>query len=307
MRQPDIIVGEIHDLDKIIISTNELIYQFPDDNILSLNLEQTEYRKNLLLKELDESLGYYGRHSIKFIFTGIKEKISLETLLENLGSFKNLLDKTIEIVSGGSSNNLPIYFNTVFSSSYGIQLSTPFEGKLFDHDFEKAFLKTISTLNDLIISDDEGLKHIMEREFGNDWKFFNKYSIFFKKIYQTDKKIKIVWNSPITKKDSIVEIEPAKAKYLYSIFHIHEKKEDIIELFGILKGLSLIRYKVEFVKDVDGKELIIAKFDESLTEEVKDALDKYVIAQFKVISEFNELTEEVQKKYILLSVHHKST
>ena len=55
-----------------------------------------------------------------------------------------------------------------------------------------------------------------------------------------------------------------------------------------------------------GMELINAIFDESLSEEVKDALDKYVIAQFKVISEFNEMTEEIQKKYTLISINHKS-
>ena len=144
MRKPDLIIGEIQDLDKIIISNNDLILEFPKDRILQLNLQQTEFRKELLLTEFEESLQHYGRHSIKYIFNEIKEKIRLEVLLENLNSFKNLLDKTIENVTGGSANNLPVYFNTVFSSSYGIQLSTPFEAKLFDHDFEKAIQKTIS-------------------------------------------------------------------------------------------------------------------------------------------------------------------
>lgn len=74
MRKPDIIIAEIQDLDKIIISTNDLILQFPEDKILPLNLQQTEFRKELLLKEFEESLQHYGRHSIKYIFNEIKEK-----------------------------------------------------------------------------------------------------------------------------------------------------------------------------------------------------------------------------------------
>ena len=109
MRQPEIITREIQDLDKICLNTKELSLQFPNDNILRLNIEQSEFRKENLIIELDESLQFYGRHSLKYIFKDIKEKIHLDILLENLSSFKVLIDKTLEKVTDGKSNHLPIY------------------------------------------------------------------------------------------------------------------------------------------------------------------------------------------------------
>lgn len=305
MRLPELITREIQDLDKIRLSAIELSMQFPKDNILRLNVEQTESRKQLLINELDESLKFYGRHSIKYIFSDLKETIRLETLLEHLNSFKNLVDKTFEKVTFGKQKNLPVNFNTVFSGSYGIQLSTPFEEKLLDHDYEKALGQTIGILSDLVDSTDEELNNVIEKDFGQNQKLLNKYSLFFKKIHQNDKKIQIVWDSPITKEVKSLVVEPEKAKILYSRFSQKEKSEESIELLGILKGLSLIRYKVEFVKDAEGKDVITAKFDESLSEEVKDALDKYVIARFKVSIEFNKTKDEEEKKYELVSIHRQ--
>jgi hypothetical protein len=305
MRQPELIIKEIHDLEKIRLSAIDLFMQFPDDNILRLNVEQIESRKQLLINELEESLKFYDQHLIKYIFSDIRETIRLETLLEHLNSFKEIIDKTFEKVTFGKQNDIPIYFNTVFSGSYGILLSTPFEEKLLDHDYEKALGQTIEILNDLVNSKDEELNSVIEKDFGENRKLLNKYSFFFKKIYQNDKKIQIVWESPNSKEKKSLIIEPKRAKILHSRFSQKEKSEETIELFGILKGLSLIRYKIEFIKDAEGKDIITAKFDESLSEEVKEALDQYVVARFKVIIEYNDTKDEVEKKYELISIYRK--
>jgi len=302
MRQPELITREIQDLDKIHLSAIELSLRFPNDNMLRLNIAQIENRKQILINELEKSLRHYGRHSIKYIFCELKETIRIETLLEHLNSFKNLIDKTFEKVTLGKQNSLPVNFNTVFSGSYGIQLSTPFEEKLLDHDYEKALGQVMETLSNLVSSTDEKLNKVIEKDFGENRKLLNKYSLFFKKVHQNNQKIQIVWDSPITNKVKSIVIEPEKAKILHSQFSQKEKSEETIELFGILKGLSLIRYKVEFVKDAEGSDIITAKFNESLSEEVKDALDKYVIARFKVSIEFNEIKDEVEKKYELISI-----
>lgn len=303
MRLPEIITREIQNLDKIILSSNELLLQFTQDDILRLNVEQAEFRKKELLVELEASLEKYGQHSIKYVFSGIQDKIKLETLIDGLNSFKGLIDKTFEKVTNNQKNHLPVYFNTVFSGSYGVQLSTPFEEKLFDHDYEKAINETISIVSDLINSDEQQIKDTLEKDFGENRKLLSKYSLFFKKIHQSNESIKIEWKSPITKQKKELEITPEKAGILHSTFSQNEEKEETIELLGILKGLSLLRYRVEFLKDVEGKEVITAKFDEKLSEEVKDSIDKYVIARFKVIVKYNELKDEEEKKYELISIH----
>lgn len=302
MRLPEIITREIQNLDKIVLSSKDLLLQFPNDEILRLNIEQTEFRKSQLLQELENSLDKYGQHSLKYIFKGIQDKIKLETLVDGLSSFKGLIDKTFEKISNGKSNHLPVYFNTVFSGSYGIQLSTPFEEKLFDHDYEKSIDETVTIISDLIQSDENEINQTLQRDFGDNRTLLNKYSLFFKKIHQSNEPVSIIWKSPITQKKKEVTVLPDRAKVLYNIFSKKEEKEETIELIGILKGLSLLRYRVEFLKDVEGKDVITAKFDESLSEEVKDSIDRYVIAQFNMTIIYNELKDEEEKKYELISI-----
>jgi len=301
-RKPEIVTREIQDLDKMILSSNELLLQFPKDDLLRLNVEQLEYRKSELLKELETSLEYFGQHSLKYVFQSISNKIKLETLLGSLNTFKSLIDKTFEKVTGGKNNNLPIYFNTVFSGSYGIQLSTPFEGKLLDHDYEKAIEKTLVVIGDLLVTEEEQLDEALKMHFGDDRKLISKYSLFFKRIHESNEPVKIEWSSPISKQKKEVIIEPEKAKFIHNFFSKKEVSEETIELLGILKGLSLIRYRVEFVKDVEGKGYITAKFDESLSEEVIDSIDKYVIAQFNVSIKYNEAQDKEEKQYRLISL-----
>jgi hypothetical protein len=302
MRFPEIITREIQNLDKIILSSLELLNQFPNDDILRLNVEQSEFRKSELLVVLENSLEYYGQHSLKYIFQDIQDKIKLETLIDGLNSFKGLIDKTFEKVTNGKNNHLPIYFNTVFSGSYGIQLSTPFEEKFLDHDFEKTIGETIGIVSDLISSNEDEIKETLQRDFGENRTLLNKYSLFFKKIHQSNEPIRIEWKSPITNSSKEIVVEPEKAKFLHSYFSQNDETQEKIELIGILKGLSLLRYSVEFLKDVEGKEVITAKFNEKLSEEVKDSLDRYVIAQFSVTIKYNEVKDQEERKYELISI-----
>lgn len=302
MRIPEIITREIQNLDKIILSSIELLNQFPNDDILRLNVEQSEFRKNELVTELEKSLEYYGQHSLKYIFQDIQDKIKLETLIDDLNSFKGLIDKTFEKVTNGKNNHLPVYFNTVFSGSYGIQLSTPFEEKILDHDFEKAIGETIGIVSDLISSSEDKIKETLQKDFGENRTLLNKYSLFFKKIHQSNEPVRIEWKSPISASKKEITIEPEKAKFLHSYFSQNNEGEETIELIGILKGLSLLKYRAEFLKDVEGKEVITAGFDEKLSEEVKDSLDRYVIAQFKVKIKYNELKNQEERKYELVSI-----
>lgn len=304
MRYPDLISREIQELEKIILSSKDLILQFPKDELLKLSLEQTEYRKKELIEELELSFKTYGQHSLKFIFNDVRDKIKLETLIENLNSFKGLLDKTYDKVTRGQSNHLPVYFNTVFSGSYGIQLSTPFEEKLIEHDYEKTINETISIISDLITSDENEINETLERDFGNNRKLLNKYSLFFKKVHLTNKTISLLWKSPISLMDKKVTITPAKAQVLYNIFSRQEEREENAEFLGVLKGVSLIRFRIEFIKleDIEEKHVISAKFNESLSEEVKSLIDKQVIAQFRISIKFNELKDEEEKRYELVSI-----
>ena len=46
------IINEIQKLDELLQNITELFNQFPDDNLLQLNIEQIEYRKKILIEQL---------------------------------------------------------------------------------------------------------------------------------------------------------------------------------------------------------------------------------------------------------------
>lgn len=59
LRNPDTVIRELNDLNRLIEDTHETIRQFPTDRLLQLALQQDEHRKQSLLKELHQSLTAY--------------------------------------------------------------------------------------------------------------------------------------------------------------------------------------------------------------------------------------------------------
>ncbi len=53
------IIDELHDLNQLINSTKQLIVKYPGDKLMVLTLRADEYRRELLLKELHQSLSLY--------------------------------------------------------------------------------------------------------------------------------------------------------------------------------------------------------------------------------------------------------
>lgn len=53
------IIDELHDLNQLINSTKQLIVKYPGDKLMALTLRADEYRRELLLKELHQSLSLY--------------------------------------------------------------------------------------------------------------------------------------------------------------------------------------------------------------------------------------------------------
>jgi hypothetical protein len=301
IREPDLISREIQDLDKLLSSAKELSLQFPEDNFMNLSISQYEHRKEILLTNLRESMAHYGRHTLKYIFQDVSDKIQLDLMLEGLNSFKKLLDKSLEKVTNGKTNHFPVYFNTVFSGSFGIQLSTPFEQRLLENVYENTLTEILNVMGGLTSDDDSGLREILGG-IGDNRKLLHKYSQFFKKIHQTNKSIKIIWDSPITRQNREVIVRPQRAQFLYNYFTQHVKTEETLQLYGIIKGVSLIKYKVEFVVGQDDRDVITAKFDKELSDLIIDSIDKYVIAKYHVSIDINEATEEELKKYTLIEV-----
>ena len=58
-RQTDVIVRELNDLNRIIEHTKETLIKYPEDKLLQIALQQDEFRKKNLAKELHLSLSIF--------------------------------------------------------------------------------------------------------------------------------------------------------------------------------------------------------------------------------------------------------
>ncbi len=302
-RDPDLILEEIRDLENVIISNKELLKKYPTDLALKLSLDQAEFRKNNLISELQESLQHSRCHTLKYIIDTSVNKINLDIFVNSLESIKKLVDKTFEVMTKKTEQKFDLYFNTVFGSSFGILLSTSYDDKLFGSYYENAFGSVFEMLNAITVEGEDKIHSIIQEKLKGNRKLIRKYSNFFESVSNSLSAVRLEWREPNNNTHK-VKIEFDKAKKLYSLFKEHEKhEEEVIELLGFIKGLSLINYTIEFQKSTQQKkEVIKARFDKNMSEAVKTCLDVLSKAKFKVSIELNEITEEEKKKWELLEI-----
>lgn len=299
-RDPDLIVEEIRDLENVIISNNELLKKYPTDLALKSSLEQAEFRKNNLISELQKSLQHSRCHILKYIIDTSVKKINLDIFVNSLESFKKLVDKTFEVTTKKTEQKFDLYFNTVFSGSFGILLSTSYDDNLFG---SKPFGSVFEILNEITVESEDKIHSIIQEKLKGNRKLIRKYSNFFENVSNSLSAVELEWKEPNYNVHK-VKIEFDKAKKLFSLFKEHEKhEEEILDLTGFVKGLSLISYNIEFQKGTQQrKEIIKARFDKNISETVKSCFDMLSKAKFKVSIELNEITEEEKKKWELLEI-----
>ena len=253
------------------------------------------------MNEYEVSLKEHEKHSIKYIIAENIKQVDLDLLLRNLSSFKGLIDKSLQHINKKRHANIPVYFNTVFSGSFGIQLSTPSEVKLFDSDFDKAFSFSFETIYEILNADLNTINEIVARRFNGNKRLINKYTKFFREIAENKKAIKIEWTSP----RNIVrgfDIKYEVADNISKILKEHEKYEvEELEIKGMIKGISLIKYEIEF-KENEKRKIIKAKFEKNMAEKLITLINKDIIGKFKVNTELNEVTEEEVKKYEMIEI-----
>lgn len=298
-RTPESISEEIRDLENVIISAKSMLDKYPDDFALQISLDQSQSRKKLLLSELDASLAEHRKHAIKYIIKNNGESVDLDVLINGLSSFKNLLNKTFEVVC---SKPIELRFDAVFSSSFGILLSTPIDQSLLQGDYESGFKTVFETINE-IGRDNADIHSIVNKKLRGNKRLVKRFSVFFDTIASADKTVEIKWTDHY-RTETNVKIDTERASYLYHVFKDHGKVEpEFIDVVGSIKGMSLISGKIEFQR-TDGKKKIVYKalFNDEMLSTIKELFNKPSRAVFKIEKEINEITEDEIRRYELVSI-----
>jgi hypothetical protein len=300
-RKPTIILNEIRSIDKLIIKSQLLLEKYPNDNLLRLSFEQDKFRKSILIEELKESIIEFRRNVIELIIDNEIGNIEIDNFVNHLKSFKSVLSKTIDHLLKGKVKTVPLFFNTVFDGSFGILLTTEYEPILFDYEYNKAIKYSLSTINALLNSNKDNLHSIIKNSFQENKKLIHKYNTFFKNIADDNKNITIKWTSFENEKLSVA-IPHDKALSIYTQLIEHEKHEEIISIYGFIKGLSLLRFTIEFQSKENQRNIIKASFDKNISDKIIENIDKLVNCTFNEKVEINENTEEEKRSYILINI-----
>jgi hypothetical protein len=302
IRKPDIIESEIRVLDNSIFKAESLLLQFPEDNLMRLTIEQDKYRRKALITELKSSIAENQQNSVYFFLDEDVSGIDLDVLLPNLSNFKTIIDKTSNYLN--VSNKIPLKLKATVSGSFGFLLTTPFEGKLFKQ-YDNVLDYVFRTINVLEQTNEASIHDTLKDLFKNERKVIQKYSQFFNGLSKTKKDYRIEWIA-ISGIHNIISLPEKKTTQLFSLLSQQIKPEESTkQLFGIIKGVSLLKNKIDFAVDIENpsNKPIKASFSKELADLVKEFLDKYSICDFKVITEYNEATEEEIHNYELININ----
>lgn len=308
IKRPSRIQDELSQAGKLIRENMDLIDQYPDRFSLKLHLMSLQNRENELLLELRES---YKRRQMETFDIDINGKnveryrISSEVLGNLLIKYQRVI--TSIAAQSDSEEPLmkpgPISQTTINNSRLDVAATCPAASIRIVFSSNKPELtesKAITALkrfNKLLNCEDHN--ELIKQEIKDlGPRTIIRYKDLLNTIYKTKSNIKFY---DLIKPDGFETkvVTHDLAKRIVDMIireEIIPPKEDSFS--GILKGLTLINYKFQFV--IDSGEIIAGEFDPSLSEDVKNNLDKPSIARFKIRIKQNEMTEELDKDYFLL-------
>lgn len=300
-RNPNTILKDIGKLDNLIVQTKNLIFQFPDDNLLRLTLDQDSYRRNLLVEELKESTRNTQQNALYFFLDEDVSSADLDTLIPNLTNFKSVFDKTCSLLN--VSTKMPLALSTTVSGSFGLFFTTPFEGKLF-REYDNVIEFVFNAINLLDNSSEQTVHDIIKDLFKGDKILINKYIQFFSSLSKSKKDYRLEW-TPIEGEHKKIQLNQGITKRIFTLLSQQNKPEVAPkQIYGIIKGVSLIKNEIDFSIDIErpANNPIKAKFSPDLTEMVKEYLDCFAVCEFNVTTTFNEVTEVETSKYDLINI-----
>lgn len=252
---------------------------------------------------MQHSLAYEKKHVFKYILKNIPKytPISIKMFSETIMSFQEIIEAISKYIFKQNKSAIQFSFNTTFPSSFGVLLSTKFnDAELLSKTYFSIeyFFKLLSDLN----SDTTLLESLKNQE------KYPKLLQKIKKYYEVQSSylndVEIVWGD-VFGRDMIVHVEKDRMLYISSILEKYDEiPDETIEIEGLLKGISLLKLKIEIL-DSSG-ECITIFGDENTIIDSKKYFNEFIIATTIRHHKMNENTDEVIDIYSLVSISTKS-
>lgn len=303
------LLNELSELGLLIANTQDLLVQFPGDELIGFQLGQLKHRQNELVNDL-KSISLDDRKQVLVFHyeSPIEQGVSIHEMAKSFGSLSNLMDAISkkELHYKGSPE---LELRAVINQSFGLLFtSKPLEQyDLGDFlgDMNKAeyvlseFLDLIATLNT-----EDSLENVFHhhKRHKDTITSLNK---FYESIYTAGKSIRLEWSSPFHQKEPrVVSVTMQKAKRISDF--IKTKKtipDETITMFGELGGISIYKKIIEFLPSGKKKPITIKWPEDMLTTITSLKLQKSYHISCVVSSKFDVSTDSLKEDYNLRSIH----
>ena len=298
-RRPNVIKQEIRELELSSLSSKEWLNEHPDDKLIELLLKQDSARKSNLVKELESSYSYYRRHFFNYSIK-TDNNVDIVNLSESLNSFSKVITDTLRLVSN-STKSMPLYFDTVVQSSFGIVLSTDWDSELIGTSYEQTFNKFFDIIENLTKHNDteDDTEHLLSLFF-NDKTLMQRYRTFYRGIAYHGCSVDLRWGGffKIHKRSHLIDHNKA-SKIYKKLSDIDKPLIEDVKVTGSIQGISLIDKSLQFVPHQKEGTRIKLLFDESFKEQLKPLLGEIAEITYRIQTEYDEIKDKMTTKKFL--------
>lgn len=294
MRSSGIIRHELKELEKIITAV-----KCRDNSEKKLSLTEEENRYSQLMDELKQAFQTEQKHFIYYIVSNAEnyKSISIEKISNSLKAFQQVINQICRIIYKENPAHVKLGLITTFPSSFGLMLATENKsGELISRTFF-----TLDYLFDILnkLNNEETTYKTLKDELSNK-KILKSFLNFYKIQSEENIDLTIRWGDPNSEM-SLIEIKKERSRFIYnSMKKYAEIPDEHIELAGIVKGISLVKNKIEYLTDKYG--LINISAEQEQIQYLERYFNKEITLKLILSSKSNELIDAVQKSWSLLEV-----
>jgi len=308
-RSPQLILEELDDLRQGLLENQKLLCQFPEDLALQISLKCWQTREQELLNELE--LSYDNRY---IDTTQIRiDGDPVDGFIISLPYFGKVINGFNDVLSAIVENQLnPDGLHTIQpqeiqklsrmnlvamgSGSFRIFLSST-EPTVSDSPASEAF----DIFQDLLECGFDQQK-IKEKRGLLGVNVIKKYQHLLEIIYKNNSNLTFYSKRRVHNR-KIQSVSKESAKRIADVITRENRSpQEEVKLTGKLVLIDLMANKFKFL--YEGGKVIKGTFNPKATEEIRKCLGEEMDVQFSVITEYNDITGEIVKKWEIKEITH---
>jgi hypothetical protein len=288
-RKVKLIQEEIRDIQGLIVGLKEVLKGNPNDELSKLMLSQIEGRSEALITELDQSLVYYGVHSLKWAYQ-TNENVDIGYIGKVMIELKHCLveiSKTFGKVK--KVDDFPLFLDGLYHGSYGLSFSTKHE----DAFTNSVFSRSIAAFTGLI-------EKMTNGQYSDNKEINTRLAHLFERIAEFDCDVKMSYSSAYLNEKNGIYISHEVAARVFNGLSEANNDTKIVTALAVIQGINLLDHALIVApRERVGVRLKLL-YDEEKEVFMIESLGHLCRIEYKqVISEFSHINKKKEDRYIV--------